>query len=182
MIRCLVALPVAILIGAALVWVATLLGSADPDRLLTHRAGDLAAAVHDEGVRGGALARAASTGSRLHARLPRLPGETSAVLAAGLTATALQADLALRVLPFGLALALAGVAAGILLRERLRFGEGYASPTAAYLARYLAGAGLLYAGLYTLSPLPLTSATLYLAWLVISVGSALYAANLPTRI
>jgi hypothetical protein len=182
MIRCLIALPAAVLIGASLVWVATLAGSADPDRLLGRRAGDLAAAVHDDGVRGGVLTRAASTGSRLHARLPQLPGGTSAVLAAGLTATALQADLASLVLPFGLALALVGVAAGTLLRERLRFGAGYASPTAAYLARYLAGAGLLYAGLWALSPLPLTSATLYLAWLVVSVGSALYAANLPIRI
>ena len=178
MIRCLLALAVAVLIGASLVWIATLLGSADPDRLLTRRAGDLTATVHDEEVRGGVFTRAASPGSRLHARLPQLPGETSAVLAAGLTATALQADLALRVLPFGLAFALAGT----LLRERLRFGEGYASPTAAYLARYLAGAGLPYAGLYALSHLPLTSATLYLTWLVVSVGCTPYAANLPIRI
>lgn len=182
MIRCLLALPLATLGGASLVWALTLLVWTPPVHLAARAAGDLTRAFRDEGTRACLLREGLTWGSQLHARLPHPPGETSAVLEDGLQAAALHAGVAFETLPFGLLLVLGGILGGMLLRERLRLGTGYASPTVGYLARYVASSGLLFIGTYALTPLPLTSAWLYPAWFFVSLGGLLYAANLPIRI
>ncbi len=87
-----------------------------------------------------------------------------------------------RVLPLSLLLLGAGVGAGLVCRERMRDAEGYASPSAAGIARALVGAGALCQGLFALSPIGLSCSWLYVAGVTCSLGAALYTANLPLRL
>jgi hypothetical protein len=96
-----------------------------------------------------------------------------------LTVTWIRSRMLLSILPAFLALLVAGVLGGIALRERIRHGRGYASPTAAHLARHLFTAGLLFLILFALSPVPAPAWSLYLAAISCSLGILGYAANLP---
>ena len=88
----------------------------------------------------------------------------------------------IRIVPLFFGLLAAGVTAGLIFRERMRNAEGYASPTAAGVARALVGAGLFWLGLFALTPLGVSSAWIYVAILSASFGGLIYAANLPLKI
>jgi len=71
---------------------------------------------------------------------------------------------------------------GLLLRERLRFGTAYASPSVSFLAKRLAEGGLLVFFVWSFSPLPLPYWVFYPALGGVSIGTAAYVANLPLRL
>lgn len=128
------------------------------------------------------LGRASRGARRLLARMPDLGEGRSELLRAGVLTSALHLEATLRVLPAFALLLLSGVFAGLALRERLRDHEGYASPTAAGLARIAVGAGVFWLALFSASPLPASHAWLYGSSVLTSLGGALYAANLPLRL
>jgi hypothetical protein len=74
------------------------------------------------------------------------------------------------------------VLAALLVRERLRFGTGYASPTVSFLAKRVAEAAVLVFFLLTFSPFPLPYWTFYPALGAAALGTFGYVANLPLRL
>lgn len=182
MIRLLLHLPIALAMGLSLAWAGVLLFSESPDALLTRALFDLNRAYPDPEGRAIFLAEATRLGHSVSGFVP-LGGEGRAELVrAGLTATALHWQGARRIWPIAVGLAAAGLCAGLVSRERLRGGHGYASPTAAGLARLAVCGGLLWAALFSLSPVPSPYASLYLSALVIALGGGVFAANLPLRL
>lgn len=107
------------------------------------------------------------------------PGEEAGPL---IVAAWIHFKIVAALVPYLLALLSAGVLAGIALRERIRFGRGYASPTAAHLARLLFFTGLLWIILFALSPISAPAWSLYLACLACFLGGLCYASNLPIRL
>lgn len=93
-----------------------------------------------------------------------------------------RVGVASRVLPFvGLTLALS-LAAGLLLRERLRLGQSYASPSLSFLAKRLAESALLLFLVWSFSPAPLPYWGFYPLLGALAIGSSTYVANLPLRL
>jgi len=82
---------------------------------------------------------------------------------------------------FGVSLAAAFMTA-LLVRERLRFGTGYASPTVSFLAKRMAEAAVIVFSLLTFSPFPLPYWVFYLALGATALGTFGYVANLPLRL
>ncbi len=182
MIATIVRLPLVALVAVSVLWALTLALRRDPTALLAQAGESLSRALPDPVVHYAAFMRAARAGETAAALLPRLPEGTTSLLRAGVFASALHSSVTLEVLPFLLLLVLIGVLGGTLLRERIRHGEGYASPTAAFVARYTAAAGILYVVLFAFTPLQMPYWTLYLACLTSSLGGCLYVANLPIRL
>ncbi len=85
-------------------------------------------------------------------------------------------------LPLFLASLAAAFLPGALLRERLRFGTAYASPSVSFLAKRLAEGGLLVLFVWSFSPLPLPYWVFYPALGGVAMGTATYVANLPLRL
>jgi hypothetical protein len=82
---------------------------------------------------------------------------------------------------FGVSLAAAFMTA-LLVRERLRFGTGYASPTVSFLAKRMAEAAVIVFFLLTFSPFPLPYWVFYLALGATTLGTFGYFSNLPLRL
>lgn len=76
----------------------------------------------------------------------------------------------------------AAVAAGILLRERLRLGTTYASPTVSFLAKRLGEAAAVLFIAWNFTPLPLPYWVFYPAMAASMAGALGYVANLPLRL
>jgi hypothetical protein len=93
-----------------------------------------------------------------------------------------RAETSFGVLPVSLASFTAAVLAAILVRERLRFGTGYASPTVSFLAKRVAEGAILVFFLLTFSPFPLPYWTFYPALGAAALGAFGYVANLPLRL
>ena len=182
MIRILLRLPILLVILVILTWVAVLGFSPSADAVLGGATRDLARSYPEAQTRARLGREAAALGAGLGPLVPDLGPGRSDLVRAGLLATALHSQMAIAVLPILLLLILGGGSAGLVLRERLRDAQGYASPTAAGLARAAIAGGLLWLGLYSLSPLPVSAATLYAASLAMTLGGILYAANLPLRL
>jgi hypothetical protein len=91
----------------------------------------------------------------------------------------------LLIVPMALFIALglgASFLLGAILRERIRFGHGYASPALAFVAKRALGLSLLYLSIWAFSPIPAPYWTLEVAALIGLVGGGIYAANLPVRL
>jgi hypothetical protein len=86
------------------------------------------------------------------------------------------------ILPVFLVSLTTSLLAGILVRERLRFGSGYASPTISFICKRLAEAAVLVFFLLSFSPFPLPYWTFYPALGATLGGTFGYAANLPLRL
>jgi hypothetical protein len=182
MIRLIIRLPLVLAIALPLAWAGTLFLTGDPDAIMVQGIAGLAQAYPEEEVRGRLVAEAIRAVSLYEPRLPRLGGDRSRQVHAGLLASAFHLEAVLRILPVTLILALAGVSAGLVFRERMRDLEGYASPTAAGLATGAVGAGALWMTLFALSPIPVSYGWLYLASAALSLGGSLYVANLPLKL
>jgi hypothetical protein len=76
----------------------------------------------------------------------------------------------------------AAVAAGILLRERLRLGTTYASPTVSFLSKRLGEAAAVLFFAWNFTPLPLPYWVFYPAMAAAMAGALGYVANLPLRL
>jgi hypothetical protein len=76
----------------------------------------------------------------------------------------------------------AAVAAGMLLRERLRHGTTYASPTVSFLSKRLGEAAAVLFLAWNVTPLPLPYWVFYPAMAAAMAGAFGYVANLPLRL
>jgi hypothetical protein len=181
-ISLLVRLPVVALLALSLAWAGVLALAPSPEAILKGAFEDLRVAFPDERERGVLERGAQGMSLSLVSRASVLGEDRSRLLEAALVSAALHLEGTLRVFPVGMVLALAGVAAGLVFRERLRDGEGYASPTAAGLARWALGGGMLLLATFSLSPVPAPWGSIYLAFGILSLGGGAYVANLPLRI
>jgi hypothetical protein len=93
-----------------------------------------------------------------------------------------RAKTSFSILPVFLVSMTGSILAALLVRERLRFGTGYASPTVSFLAKRVAEAAVLVFFLLTFSPFPLPYWTLYPALGAAAMGTFGYVANLPLRL
>jgi hypothetical protein len=103
-------------------------------------------------------------------------------LLALLSVVRIHSRVAARFLPILLLTLLSGGILGATLRERIRHGSGYASPTLAFVSKRLLVASLGYFLVWSLSPIPGAYGTLYVAPAAGFVAMAFYAANLPVRL
>lgn len=71
---------------------------------------------------------------------------------------------------------------GLLLRERLRLGSSYASPSVSFLAKRMAECALLVCFVWSLSPVPLPYWGFYPLLAGLMMGTTIYVANLPLRL
>ena len=101
---------------------------------------------------------------------------------AALSVVALRLGVAGRILLVSLPFFLSAFLIGLLFRERIRFGRGYASPTTAFLAKHLAAVSFVVGALFALSPVRLPYWTLYAAASSTSLGLVLYVGNLPPKL
>jgi hypothetical protein len=84
--------------------------------------------------------------------------------------------------PFWLLFLTAAIAAGALVRERLRLGTTYASPTVSFLSKRLGEATAVLFFAWNFTPLPLPYWVFYPAMAAAMAGAFGYVANLPLRL
>jgi hypothetical protein len=182
MIRVLLKLPIVLLFLVPLVWAGFFVWAGEPGSVVSGVMRDLANAYPESREREAIVEEAASLSSFL-ARVLRHAGTgASPTMRAGFVVSAVHSVTLFRALPLFLGLLAAGVTAGLILRERMRDAQGYASPTAAGIARALVGAGLFSLGLFGLTPIGVSFAWVYAATLAACLGSAIYSANLPLKL
>lgn len=121
--------------------------------------------------------------------LTALPSGLSALVSLAPDQRRIAADLVARrtkvaagLLPFFLAAFAVSVFAGSLVRERLRLGTAYASPTLSFLSKRVAEAALLVFFVWSFSPLPLPYGVFYPSIFAAMVGGFGYVANLPLKL
>lgn len=182
MIRLLLRLPVALVLVLTVVWAAVLGLSHNPESMVADGLVQLASAYPDSNVREEFLSGWASLPASWTRPLSSFGGQASSLGRAGLLVSRLHLGALLRLVPVFLVLLAAGVASGLVCRERMRDAEGYASPTAAGIARVLVGSGLFWLALFAMSPIPVSYAWLPLAGCASAAGASLYAANLPLKL
>jgi len=181
-IRLLLRLPVALVLVLSLVWAAVLGVSRDPESIVTRGLAQLTSAYPESKAREDFLREWGSLPGEWTRPLLSFGGQASALGRAGLLVSRFHLGALLRLAPVLLCLMAAGVMSGLVLRERMREAEGYASPTAAGIARALVGTGLFWLALFATSPIPASYAWLFLAGMGSAIGAALYAANLPLKL
>jgi hypothetical protein len=168
------------LIGWVLAWAAFLLLPSVAETVTAHETGSYASAYSLPEAQSATSCRPRD----LHLPL-RLLGMILGDAVAFPRAAALV-DRRLRVagglVPFFLAGMGAFVLPGLLLRERLRFGTAYASPSVSFLAKRLAEGSFLVFFVWSFSPFPLPYWVFYPALGGVAVGTAAYLANLPLRL
>ncbi len=182
MIRLLLHLPIFLAIVLAVVWTGVLGLAPNPEEILSGGLETLAFAYPDSAEREFLLKDWGSLPSVVTDPLSHFGGRVSWVGRAGVLVTQLHLGVLVRLLPVFLLLVLSGVGSGLVFRERMRDAEGYASPTAAGVARALVGSGIFWIGLFAASPIPASYAWLYLAGIAMALGSSLYTANLPLKL
>jgi hypothetical protein len=182
MIRLLIKLPIFLSLTLGMVWAITLASCGDPERLLEKALLELARAYPDPAERELFLRDWGMLPEGLSLLVPTLGGRALALLRAGLLVSRLHAGALVRLFPVLVLVLGSGVVAGLISRERMRDEGGYASPTAAGTSLVLAGSGLFWLGLFALSPVPASYATLYVGGIVLGLGGTLYAANLPLKL
>lgn len=111
-----------------------------------------------------------------------LPEQGCQGLLAFLSVVLVHTRVAAHFLPFLLLALLSGGLLGATLRERIRHGSGYASPTLAFVSKRLLVACLGYFLVWSLSPIPGAYGILYAAPAAGFVATVVYAANLPVRL
>jgi hypothetical protein len=182
MIRLLLKLPIVLLLGVPVTWVAVLLTVNEPARLPEAEVRRLTEAYPRSQVRERILRNSAAVASSLGRVVSGAGSSSSATIRGGLVVSAIHSRILTRLLPLEACLLAIGIVAGLILRERMRDAEGYASPTAAGLGRGLVGAGLFWCGLFAFTPLPMSSSWLYGAMLCTSIGGGVFMANVPLKI
>jgi hypothetical protein len=181
-IRLLLRLPVALVLVLTVVWAAVLGLSGNPESIILGGLENLSSAYPESRARESFLSEWGTLPEGWTWPLAPLGGQASTLGRAGLLVTRLHAGALLRLMPVFLLLLVSGVASGLVCRERMRDGEGYASPTAAGIARALVGSGLFWMALFATSPIPVSYAWLPLAGVASGAGALLYVANLPLKL
>jgi hypothetical protein len=168
------------LIGLVLAWTSALLLPAWSEKLWTAEQESYAAAFPVVAPMG--LEPTTRVQAVLPVRLLRLTlGDSTRFPIAALIVNR-RLDVAMRWSPI-IALVLgASLATGLLFRERLRWGQSYASPSVSFLAKRSAECALFAFLLWSLSPLPLPYWGLYPVLGVLALGGMGYVANLPLRL
>lgn len=182
MIRVLIRLPILLLFLVPLSWAGFFVWAGEPGSVVSGVLGSLANAYPESHEREAIVEEAANLSSSLARLLGRAGMGASPRMRAGFVVSAVHSVTLARVVPLFFGLLAAGVTAGLIFRERMRDAEGYASPTAAGLARALVGLGLFWLGLFALTPIGGSFASLYAAALALCLGGALYSANLPLKL
>jgi hypothetical protein len=182
MTRLLLRLPIALIVVLGLAWGMVLGLARDPDGILTDGLGRLSEAYPRAGDRDLVILQAEKFSRVLWKGLADFGRSSTPAARAGVLVAALHVVALTRVLPLYALLLAAGLVSGLIFRERLRDATGYASPTAAGLGRMLWGGGILWIGLFSLSPIGGPYLSLYLAFLASALGGALYSANLPLKL
>jgi hypothetical protein len=175
-------IPAWAVLGAAGVWIFVLAAGGSGSALWEREVARLRGAYRDSIRRQALLGGAWERGKRLAGLVPGCSGELRGRLEAGAAVSVLHAQLAWEVGPVFLGLLGVGGLLGALFRERLRSGGGYASPTAAYVARMMFSLGILWTVVFSASPIPVSSATLYGAGALSGAGLFLFVGNLPLRL
>ena len=85
-------------------------------------------------------------------------------------------------MPLGGAVLLVAVIGGALLRERLRSGTAYASPTLSYLSKRIVEGVVFLILVWTFSPLSLGYGVVYPVLMLGMCGLVVYLGNLPLKI
>lgn len=178
MIGTLLRLPLFAMIGLTLAWGLALLFR-NPVSPTNDALTDFSAAFPRPENRTSLWGGALHASRAIRARAEDVLGERGKAAGPLIATTWIHLKVVETMLPYVLALLAAGILAGVALRERIRFGRGYASPTAAHLARLLFSSGLLWFIVFTLSPIPAAAWSLYAAALACFLGGLCYAANLP---
>lgn len=182
MIRLLLRLPVALVLVLTVVWAAVLGLSRDPESVVAGGLDQLASAYPESKAREDFLREWGSLPGDWTRPMQSFGGQASALGRAGLLVSRFHLGALLRLAPVLLCLLSAGAVSGLVLRERMREAEGYASPTAAGIARALVGSGLFWLALFATSPIPASYAWLSFAGVASAIGAGLYAANLPLKL
>lgn len=182
MIRLFFRLPIFLVLVLAIVWTAVLGIAKSPEGLVEGNLERLAQAYPNMVEREAFISEWGVLPSSALGQLSRIGGSASAFGRAGLLVTLLHLGGLVRLLPVFVLLVISGVASGLVFRERMRDAEGYASPTAAGLARTLVGLGIFLLGLFAGSPIPASYGWLYPAGIASGLGASLYAANLPLKL
>ena len=182
MIRLLLKLPVALVLTLIVIWAGVLGFARDPEAIVARGLEKLTFAYPDTQVREDFLSEWGTLPERLAKRLSSFGGRASTLGKAGVLVAQFHLGVLLRLAPVFLGLLASGVGSGLVFRERMRDAEGYASPTAAGIARFLTGSGLFWLGLFAGSPLSVSYGWLYLAGTASALGATLFAANLPLKL
>jgi len=178
-IQTLLRVPLVMILVLGIAWTATVLQDDAPADVIARERDRLrlafanGAAVHT---------RVAPTTEDSLPLLDHFPARVSGTLRAGLAVSQVRIATLLRLVPIAAAFLLAGGLAGAVFRERIRHARGYASPTAAFVARGLVCGGLLLAILFGLTSVALPYWLPYMAVMGASVGSCLYVSNLPIKL
>ncbi len=180
MIQALLRVPLAAVLVLGIAWAACLILGGAPAELISGERDRLRSAFG-----GGAsvplIAESTAAGDSLPI-LERFPPRVSETLRAGIEVCEVRIAALSRVFPFAIAFLLAGGLAGAVFRERIRHACGYASPTAAFLARGLVCGALLLGTLFGLTCVALPYWVPYVAVTGAGVGACLYVSNLPIRL
>lgn len=168
------------LIGLVLAWTSALLLPSWSEKLWTAEQESYAAAFRVvAAVRDEPTSRAQDVSPVRVLRL--MLGDSTRFPSAALVVNR-RLDVAMRWSPI-IALVLgASLATGLLFRERLRWGQSYASPSVSFLAKRLAECALGAFLLWSLSPVPLPYWGFYPFLGVLALGGMGYVANLPLRL
>jgi hypothetical protein len=178
-IQTLLRVPVVTIVLLGIAWAACLLQDEDPAHLIS-RERDRLRSAFGEGAPVPTIA--ASTMGSPFPLLDRFPPRVSGSLRAGIEVSRMRIAILLRLLPVAAVFLLAGGLAGAVFRERIRHARGYASPTAAFVARGLVCGGLLLAILFGLTSVALPYWLPYVAIMGTCVGWCLYVSNLPIKL
>ncbi len=182
MIGTLLRLPLFAFIGIGLSWGLSLAFASPPGLAGQHLGRDLERAFPSAMERGRLLEGAANTAELLQGRLSGAFGYRTSDARVSFAISALHFGILLRILPVFLAVFALGILGGLASRERLRGSRGYASPSAAFIARHAAGLGVLWILVYSFSPIPLPTWSLLAAGAASAGGGFFYMSNLPLRL
>lgn len=182
MIGTLLRLPLFTFIGIVLSWGLSLAFASPSGLARQHLGTDLEQAFPSATERGRLLEGAETTAELLQGRLSGTFGHRTSDARASFVLSALHFGILLRILPVFSAVFVLGVLGGLASRERIRGSRGYASPSAAFIARHAVGLGVLWILVYSFSPLPLPTWSLLTAGAASASGGFFYMSNLPLRL
>jgi len=175
-------LPIFAFIGIILAWGLSLAIAAPSDGVKQRMLGDLEPAFPSALERRHLVEAAHGRAKTLQDHLAKIMGPRGGDARDSITVSAVHFGILLRILPIFSALFLVGIVGGMAWRERIRYSRGYASPSAAFIARHAVGLSVIWILVFSFSPIPLPIWSIYGALAASSSGGFLYVSNLPIRL
>lgn len=182
MIGTVLRLPIFATIGIILAWGLVLAFSSPPGFARQRVGRDLEQAFPSPKERGQLLEGAERRAELLQGYLSGILGGRASDARDSIAVSALHFGILRRILPVGMAAFVIGILGGLASRERIRRSQGYASPSAAFIARHAVEFGVLAILVYSFSPIPLPSWSLLATFATTAGGGFFYLANLPLRL